>query len=67
MTPRKLAKESTMAPFNRIPLCYDATPEGALALRFGAALLAQQLQAETDLLSIFDYTYLSSGFDVCRR
>lgn len=56
-----------MAPFNRIPLCYDATPEGALALRFGAALLAQQLQAETDLLSIFDYTYLSSGFDVCRR
>ncbi|OAJ52836.1 universal stress protein UspA [Paraburkholderia ginsengiterrae] len=52
-----------MSPFNRILLCYDATPEGQLALRFGAAL-AQQLQAETHLLSIFDYTYLSSGFDV---
>jgi len=54
-----------MAPFNRILLCYDATPEGRLALRFGAAL-AQQLQAETHLLSIFDctYTYWSSGFDV---
>lgn len=52
-----------MAAFNRIRLCNDATPEGALALRFGAAL-AQQLQAETHLLSIFDYTYLSSGFDV---
>ncbi|CAE6889711.1 hypothetical protein R69749_07536 [Paraburkholderia domus] len=52
-----------MAPFNRILLCYDATSEGRLALRFGAAL-AQQLQAETHLLSIFDYTYWSSGFDV---
>jgi hypothetical protein len=49
-----------MAPF-RILLCYDATPEGRLALRFGAAL-AQQLQAETHLLSIFDYTYWSSAF-----
>lgn len=52
-----------MAPFNRILLCYDATPEGQLALRYGAAL-AQQLQAETHLLSIFDCTYWSSGFDV---
>ncbi|MGF6754170.1 universal stress protein [Paraburkholderia sp. GAS334] len=52
-----------MAPFNRILLCYDATPEGQLALRCGAAL-AQQLHAETHLLSIFDCTYWSSGFDV---
>lgn len=52
-----------MAPVNRILLCYGATPEGRHALRFDAAL-AQQLQAETHLLSIFDYTYLSSGFDV---
>lgn len=52
-----------MAPFNRILLCYDATPEGRIALRCGAAL-AQQLQAETHLLSIFDRTDWSSGFDV---
>ncbi|MFM0732620.1 universal stress protein [Paraburkholderia sediminicola] len=52
-----------MAPFNRILLCYDATPEGRLALRCGAAL-AQQLQAETHLLSFLDSTYWSSGFDV---
>lgn len=52
-----------MAPFNRILLCYDATPEGRLALRYGAAL-AQQLQAETHLLSIFDCTHWSGGFDV---
>jgi hypothetical protein len=62
-TPRKLAKESTMAPFNRILLCYDATPEGRLALRCGAAL-AQQLQAETHLLSISDCTHWAGGFDV---
>jgi hypothetical protein len=43
-----------MAPFNRILLCYDATPEGRLALRCGAAL-AQQLQTETHLLSIFGF------------
>jgi nucleotide-binding universal stress UspA family protein len=59
----KSAKEFMMAPFNRILLCYDATPEGRLALRCGAAL-AQQLQAETHLLSILDCTYWSSGFDV---
>jgi nucleotide-binding universal stress UspA family protein len=52
-----------MAPFNRILLCYDATPEGRIALRCGAAL-AQQLQTETHLLSIFDGTYWSTGFDV---
>jgi nucleotide-binding universal stress UspA family protein len=52
-----------MAPFNRILLCYDATPEGRLALRCGAAL-AQQLQAETHLLSILDCTYWTIGFDV---
>ncbi|KFX64402.1 MULTISPECIES: universal stress protein [Paraburkholderia] len=52
-----------MAPFNRILLCYDATPEGRLALRCGAAL-AQQLQAETHLLSISDCTHWAGGFDV---
>ncbi len=52
-----------MAPFDRILLCYDATPEGRLALRCGAAL-AQQLHAETHLLAIFDCTYWSSGVDV---
>jgi nucleotide-binding universal stress UspA family protein len=52
-----------MAPFNRILLCYDATPEGRLALRCGATL-AQQLQAETHLLSILDCTYWTIGFDV---
>ncbi|TAL92914.1 MAG: universal stress protein [Paraburkholderia sp.] len=52
-----------MAPFNRILLCYDGTPEGQRALRCGAAL-AQQLKAETHLLSILDCSYWSSGFDV---
>ncbi|OUL96404.1 universal stress protein [Paraburkholderia hospita] len=52
-----------MAPFNRILLCYDGTPEGRLAMRCGAAL-AQQLEAETHLLSILDCSYWSSGFDV---
>jgi nucleotide-binding universal stress UspA family protein len=52
-----------MAPFDRFLLCYDATPEGRRALRCGA-LLAQQLHAETHLLSILDCPYWSSGFDV---
>lgn len=52
-----------MAPFNRILLCYDATPEGRRALRCGAAL-ARQLQAETHLLSILDFTWWSGGYDV---
>ena len=52
-----------MAPFNRILLCYDGTPEGQLALRCGAAL-AQQLHAEAHLLSILDCSHWSSGFDV---
>lgn len=52
-----------MVPFDRVLLCYDATPEGRLALRRGA-MLAQQLRAETHLLSVFDSTYGSSGFDV---
>lgn len=51
-----------MAPFNRILLCYDATPEGRRALRCGAAL-AQQLQAETHLLSVLDCTWWSGGYD----
>lgn len=52
-----------MAPFSRILLCYEATPEGRRALRCGAAL-ARQLQAETHLLSILDFTWWSGGFDV---
>lgn len=52
-----------MAPFERFLLCYDATPEGRRALRCGA-LLAQQLHAETHLLSVIDYTYWSNGFDI---
>ncbi|CAB3748557.1 universal stress protein [Paraburkholderia humisilvae] len=52
-----------MIPFNRILLCYDATPEGQLALRAGA-VLAQQLHAETHLLSVLDTTHWSSGYDV---
>lgn len=52
-----------MVPFNRILLCYDATPEGRRALRCGAAL-ARQLHAETHLLSILDFTWWSGGYDV---
>lgn len=52
-----------MVPFDRVLLCYDATPEGRIALRRGA-LLAQQLGAETHVLSVFDNTYWSSAFDV---
>jgi nucleotide-binding universal stress UspA family protein len=50
-----------LAPFSRILLCYDGTPEGQRALRCGA-MLARQLQAETHLLSILDTTCWSSGF-----
>lgn len=52
-----------MAPFDRILLCYDSTPEGRRALRCGAAL-ALQLGAETHLLSMLDLPFWSSGFDV---
>ena len=52
-----------MSPFDRILLCYDATPEGRTALRCGA-LLAKQLHAETHLLSILDCSYWTRGFDV---
>ncbi|HEY4298619.1 MAG TPA: universal stress protein [Paraburkholderia sp.] len=52
-----------LAPFSRILLCYDGTPEGQRALRCGA-MLARQLQAETHLLSILDTTCWSSGFGV---
>lgn len=51
-----------MAPFNRILLCYDGTPEGRLALRCGSAL-ARQLQAETHRLSILDFSWWSGGYD----
>lgn len=52
-----------MVPFNRILLCYDATPEGRRALRCGAAL-ARRLEAETHLLSILDFTWWSGGYDM---
>lgn len=52
-----------LAPFERILLCYDGTPEGRRALRCGA-MLARQLQTETHLLSILDVTGWSNGFDV---
>jgi nucleotide-binding universal stress UspA family protein len=52
-----------MAPFDRVLLCYDATPEGRLALRRGA-MLAQQLRAETHLLAVADPACWSGGFDV---
>ncbi|OAJ56915.1 universal stress protein UspA [Paraburkholderia ginsengiterrae] len=52
-----------LAPFSRILLCYDGTPEGQRALRCGA-MLARQLQAETHLLSIMDTTCWSNGFGV---
>ena len=52
-----------LAPFSRILLCYDGTPEGQRALRCGA-MLARQLQAETHLLSVLDTTCWSSGFGV---
>ena len=52
-----------MIPFKRILLCYDGTPEGRRALRSGAAL-AQQLDAETHLLSVIDFSWWASGYDV---
>jgi nucleotide-binding universal stress UspA family protein len=52
-----------MAPFDRILLCYHATPEGQRALRCGAAL-ARQLQAETHLLAVMDGSWWTSGYDV---
>ena len=58
----RFQKVRIMAPFNRVLLCYDATPEGRRALRCGAAL-AQQLQAETHLLAIMDCAWWSGGYD----
>ncbi|MGQ7932413.1 universal stress protein [Paraburkholderia sp. D1E] len=51
-----------MTPFDRILLCYDATPEGQRALRCGAAL-AKQLDAETHLLSVLDLAWWPAGYD----
>ncbi|MFL9932971.1 universal stress protein [Paraburkholderia sp. RL18-103-BIB-C] len=52
-----------LAPFSRILLCCDGTPEGQRALSCGA-MHARQLQAETHLLSILDTTCWSSGLAV---
>lgn len=48
--------------FDRILLCYDATPEGQHALRCGAAL-ASQLGAEAHLLSILELAWWPAGYD----
>ena len=52
-----------MAPFDRILLCYDGTPEGRAALRCGA-LLARQLQASAHLLAILDHAYWTRSFEI---
>ena len=52
-----------MSSFDRILLCYDATPEGQAALRCGATL-AKQLRAETHLVAIFNCARWTRGFDV---
>lgn len=48
--------------FERILLCYDATPEGQHALRCGATL-AKQLGAETHLLSVLGLAWWPAGYD----
>jgi nucleotide-binding universal stress UspA family protein len=58
-----IAEKPMLAPFSRILLCYDGTPEGQRALRCGA-MLARQLQAETHLLSVLDTACWSKGFGV---
>lgn len=50
-----------MASYSRILLCYNATREGRLALRDGAAL-ALELNAETHLLAVVDQ-FWASGYD----
>jgi nucleotide-binding universal stress UspA family protein len=52
-----------MPSFDRILLCYDATPEGQAALRCGATL-AKQLRADTHLVAIFNCARWTRGFDV---
>lgn len=52
-----------MSSFDRILLCYDATPEGQAALRCGATL-AKTLRAETHLVAIFNCAHWTRGFDV---
>lgn len=52
-----------MSSFNRILLCYDATPEGQAALRCGATL-AKDLRTDTHLVAIFDSALWTRGFDV---
>lgn len=48
--------------FNRILLCYDATPEGQRALWSGAAL-AKQMDADTHLLAVLDLAWWPAGYD----
>jgi nucleotide-binding universal stress UspA family protein len=52
-----------MSSFDRILLCYDATPEGQAALRCGA-MLAKELRADTHLVAIFNCAHWTRGFDI---
>lgn len=52
-----------MSSYDRILLCYDATREGRGALRH-AAVLAQQLKAETHLLAVLNNSAWIQGSDI---
>jgi nucleotide-binding universal stress UspA family protein len=52
-----------MAPFDRILLCYDATPQGRRALTCGAAL-SKALHCDTHLLALMDCSHWTRGFDI---
>jgi nucleotide-binding universal stress UspA family protein len=51
-----------MASYSRILLCYNATREGRMALREGAAL-ARDLNAETHLLAVVDQLGWAASYD----
>jgi nucleotide-binding universal stress UspA family protein len=56
-------KETKMASFSRILLCYDASREGRRALREGTEL-ALECRAHTHLLAVLDEAPLPWGGDV---
>ena len=51
-----------MASYSRILLCYNATREGRMALREGAAL-ARELNAEAHLLAVVDQLGWATSYD----
>ncbi|WP_434667092.1 universal stress protein [Paraburkholderia sp. A3BS-1L] len=51
-----------MASYSRILLCYNATREGRMALREGAAL-ARELNAEAHLLAVVDLLGWAASYD----